>query len=202
MGGRGGQRGPPKKKQVKPIVKQVEVSLAEVYNGKDIEVDCDRQRVCNVCDGVGGTDSTAVQTCTTCKGRGMVTRMRQMGPGMYSQSTGPCDDCNGQGEMINMEKRCKTCKGKKVKRDRKKLKVEMDKGSPNGEQFTIHGEGDQVPEVEAGDVVVVIKIRQNKIFSRKGADLYMDKEITLLDALCGVNFTIMHLDGRLVRIQS
>ena len=132
----------------------------------------------------------------------MVTRMRQMGPGMYSQSTGPCDDCNGQGESINMEKRCKTCKGKKVKRDRKKLKVEMDKGSPNGEQFTVHGEGDQVPEVEAGDVVVVIKIRPNKIFSRKGADLYMDKEISLLDALTGVNFTIMHLDGRLVRIQS
>ena len=102
--------------------------------------------------------------------------------------------------MINMEKRCKTCKGKKVKRDRKKLKVEVDKGSPNGEQFTIHGEGDQVPEVEAGDVIVVIKIRPNKIFSRKGADLYMEKEISLLDALTGVNFTIMHLDGRLVRV--
>ena len=63
----------------------------------------------------------------------MVTKMRQMGPGMYSQSTGPCEHCNGQGEIINMEKRCKACKGKKVKRDRKKLKVEMDKGSPNGE---------------------------------------------------------------------
>ena len=40
----GGRRGggPPKKKQVKPITKQVEVSLADVYNGKEIEVDCDR----------------------------------------------------------------------------------------------------------------------------------------------------------------
>jgi DnaJ-class molecular chaperone len=35
--------------------------------------------------------------------------------------------------MINMEKRCKTCKGKKVKRDRKKISVEMSKGCPNGE---------------------------------------------------------------------
>jgi len=43
--------------------------------------------------------------------------------------------------MINPEKRCKECKGKKVKKDRKKIKVEMDKGSPQGEQFTIHGEG-------------------------------------------------------------
>ena len=101
-----------------------------------------------------------------------------------------------------MEKRCKTCKGKKVKRDRKKVKVEMDKGSPSGEQFIVHGEGDQVPDVEAGDVIVVIKIRQNKIFSRKGADLYLEREISLLEALTGVNFTIMHLDGRIVRIQN
>ena len=57
-----------------------------------------------------------------------------------------------------------------------------------------------MPDVEPGDVIVVIKIRPNKLFSRKGADLYMDKEISLLEALTGVNFTIMHLDGRIVRI--
>jgi DnaJ family protein A protein 1 len=66
--------------------------------------------------------------------------------------------------MIDMAKRCKTCKGKKVIRDKKKLSVDIDKGSPNGEQFTIHGEGDCVPGVEPGDVVVVIKIRPNKMF--------------------------------------
>lgn len=187
--------------RVKPITKQVEVSLADVYNGKEIEVDVDRQRICNTCNGIGGTDASAVQTCSGCKGRGMKTVMRQMGPGMYSQSTGPCDDCGGQGEMINMEKRCKACKGKKVKRDKKTVKVEMDKGSPNGEQFVVHGEGDEVPEVEPGDVVVVIKIRPNKIFQRKGADLYLDKEITLLQALTGVDFTFVHLDGRTVRVK-
>ena len=101
-----------------------------------------------------------------------------------------------------MEKRCKVCKGKKVKRDNKKVQVEMDKGSPNGEQFTVHGEGDCVPDVEPGDVVVVIKIRPNKLFKRKGADLYMEKEITLLDALTGLDFQLMHLDGRIIRIVS
>mgnify|MGYP001062050751 FL=1 len=121
---------------------------------------------------------------------------------MYSQSTQPCDECEGQGEMINMEKRCKTCKGKKVSRDRKKLTVEIDKGCPQGEQYTISGEGDCVPDVEPGDVIAIIKIRPNKIYTRKGADLYIDKEISLLEALTGVDFTIMHLDGRMVRIQN
>lgn len=121
---------------------------------------------------------------------------------MYTQSTGPCEDCHGQGEMINPEKRCKECKGKKVKRDKKKVKVEMDKGSPNGEQFIVHGEGDCVPDVEPGDVVVVIKVRPNKTFSRKGADLYLNKDISLLEALTGVDFTLTHLDGRVIRIQN
>ena len=29
----------------------------------------------------------------------------------------------------------------------------------------------------------------------------MEKEITLLESLTGVDFTIMHLDGRIIRIQ-
>ena len=190
------------KVEVKPIMKQVDVSLADIYNGKELEVQVERFRLCETCNGVGGTDATAVQTCTGCKGRGMKTVMRQMGPGMYSQSTGPCDDCGGQGEMINPEKRCKKCKGKKVNKETKPVRVEMDKGSPNGEQFTVHGEGNQVPDAEAGDVVVVIKIKQTKMFTRKGADLYMEKEITLLEALTGVNFILVHLDGRKVRIQN
>lgn len=40
------------------------------------------------------------------------------------------------------------------------------------------------------------------MFTRKGADLYYDKEITLLEALTNVDFTIMHLDGRMIRVQN
>jgi len=57
-----------------------------------------------------------------------------------------------------------------------------------------------VPDVEPGDVVAVVKVRPNKIYTRKGADLYYDKEISLLEALTSVDFTIMHLDGRMIRI--
>jgi DnaJ-class molecular chaperone len=46
--------------RVKPITKQIEVSLADVYNGKEIEVDVDRQRICSACNGIGGTDASAV----------------------------------------------------------------------------------------------------------------------------------------------
>lgn len=125
-----------------------------------------------------------------------------MGPGMYSQSTGPCDECNGTGEIIDMEKRCKLCKGKKVTKERIKKTVDIEKGCPSGETYTLHGEGDCVPDVDPGDVIVNVQVRKNKMFTRKGADLFIEKEISLLESLTGVNFTQMHLDGRILRVQN
>jgi DnaJ-class molecular chaperone len=83
---------------------------------------------------------------------------------MYSQRTGPCDECDGKGQSMDPSKLCKTCSGKKIKKESKVLKVEIDKGSPNGERYTVHGEGDQVPDVEPGDVIVQIREKKHKTF--------------------------------------
>ena len=42
--------------------------------------------------------------------------------------------------------------------------VEVDKGAPNGEKYTKHGEGDEIPEAEAGDVIVVLEEKKHKTF--------------------------------------
>jgi len=114
-----------------------------------------RERICNACDGLGGK-AGAVQKCTTCKGRGIVTKMQMLGPGMYSQSQGPCDDCRGKGEIIDDKHKCKECNGKKVKKEKKLLEAEIDKGSPNGCQYVFHGEADEYPGTEAGDVIIIV----------------------------------------------
>lgn len=162
MGGRRGGGNEPKK--VKPIGQVVEVSLEDIYNGKELEVTVERHRICGKCNGVGGSDPSAVKTCTGCKGKGMRTVMMQLGPGMYSQRTGPCDECDGKGQQMDPSKICKTCKGKKINKESKVLKVEIDKGSPNGEKFQIHGEGDEVPDVEPGDVIIQIREKKHKTF--------------------------------------
>ena len=59
-----------------------------------------------------------------------------------------------------------------------------------------------MPDVDPGDVVVVIKIKPHKTFQRKGADLLIEKDISLLEALTGVDFVVKHLDGRDIRIKS
>ena len=40
------------------------------------------------------------------------------------------------------------------------------------------------------------------MFKRKGADILMEKEITLKEALTGVDFTVTHLDGTKIRVKN
>ena len=61
--------------------------------------------------------------------------------------------------------------------------------------------GDEAPGVLGGDIHVRIFIDKHKSFERKGADLYMEKKITLLEALIGTNFEITHLDGKKVKVK-
>ena len=42
----------------------------------------------------------------------------------------------------------------------------------------------------------------HQVFKRQGADLFINKEITLQEALTGVNFVIRYLDGSLLRIKN
>ena len=59
-----------------------------------------------------------------------------------------------------------------------------------------------MPDAESGDVIVQILEAPHKTFKRKGADLFIEKEITLIEALTGLDFILVHLDGRKIRIQN
>lgn len=48
----------------------------------------------------------------------------------------------------------------------------------------------------AGDIYIRVQIKKHKVFIRKGADLAIIKNITLLEALSGVTMEIEHLDGK------
>ena len=198
-GGRGRQQqsGP---KKGKPVMHPLKMTLEEIYNGKTTKIAVNRERICQTCNGVGGKEG-AVQKCTPCRGRGIVTKMTMLGPGMYSQSQGPCEECNGKGEVIDDANKCKKCNGKKVTKEKKILEAVIDKGSPNNCQYTFHGEADQYPGAEPGDVVIVVQEQPHKKFKRKGADLLMEQKITLAEALTGVDFVLTHLDGSKIRIK-
>lgn len=82
------------------------------------------------------------------------------------------------------------------------LTCEIDKGAPHGEKYVFHGESDAHPDKEPGDVVLVVNEQPHDVYKRKGADLLMEKEITLLESLTGVDFVVDFLDGSKFRVQT
>ena len=80
-------------------------------------------------------------------------------------------------------------------KEKKVLETTIDKGAPHGEKYVFHGESDEHPEKEPGDVIIVVNEAPHAVYKRKGADLLMEKEITLLEALTGVDFVVDFLDG-------
>jgi len=76
------------------------------------------------------------------------------------------------------------------------MEVPIEQGIPNEAPIQFSGEGHEIPDVMAGDFIVQIKIEPHKRFERKGADLYVNKKISLYEALTGCRFYLEHLDGK------
>jgi DnaJ family protein A protein 2 len=104
--------------------------------------------------------------------------------------------------MMDEKDKCKSCKGKKVYKDRKVLEVVVEKGMKHGQKIKFSDEADELPGTLPGDVVFVIQEKEHEHFKRKGADLVYSVDLKLSEALCGFTRTITHLDGRVLAIES
>lgn len=76
------------------------------------------------------------------------------------------------------------------------MEVSIEPGTPDEHEYVYSGEGNEIPGAEAGDLVVVVSIKKHRFFERIGADLALEKEITLKEALLGFTFTCKFLDGK------
>lgn len=197
--GGGRQRGPPK---TEDTVLEVVVTLEDLYNGgKKIPKTFDRVRICDTCEGRGGKAGAAVK-CRICGGSGIKVVLQQLGPNIARQVQSRCNDCKGNGETIPDKDRCNTCKGQKTSKQEKVIEIEIEKGMKNGQKILFHGEGNQLPEAEVGDVIVLVHQQAHDRFTRQDKNLYMDVKLDITQALCGFSLVIQHLDERILHVQS
>lgn len=194
FGGGGGRRGR-RDRRGKDVIHQLNVTLEELYRGAVRKLSLLKNVICDKCEGRGGKKG-AVEQCPACRGSGMEVRIQQLGPGMIQQIQTVCSECRGQGERINPKDRCKNCQGKKVVRDKKILEVHVDKGMVDGQKIVFNGEGDQEPELEPGDIIVVLDEKEHPTYKRNGNDLILRQDIMLVEALCGFQKAIHTLDDR------
>uniref|UniRef100_W5N0Q1 DnaJ homolog subfamily A member 1 n=3 Tax=Lepisosteus oculatus TaxID=7918 RepID=W5N0Q1_LEPOC len=185
----------------KNVVHQLTVSLEDLYNGATRKLAVQKNVICDRCEGRGGRRGV-VECCPMCRGSGMQVRLHQIGPGMVQQISTICVGCQGQGQRISQKDRCKACNARKIVRQKKILEVHIDKGMKDGQKITFHGEGDQEPGLEPGDIIIVLDQKVHPVYTRQGEDLIMNLEIKLVEALCGFQKPIKTLDDRILLLTS
>lgn len=179
----------------------MQVTLDDLYNGKKCHLAINRDKLCGACDGVGGK-AGAEKTCDTCHGRGVQIQLRQIGPGMVQQIQSACGACRGAGKTMSEKDKCKECRGRKVVKERKLLEVHIEKGMKHNQKITFHGEADEAPGTIPGDIIFLVQEKEHELFKRKNNDLFMEKTLSLTEALCGFCFTFTHLDQRVIKCES
>lgn len=103
---------------------------------------------------------------------------------------------------MDEKKKCKKCKAKKILEVEKKIDVSIEAGCPTDHVIKFNGGGNELPGAEAGDLLIKVSVRKHKVYTRSGADLILEKEITLKQALLGFSFALKGLDGKEFTVSS
>jgi len=182
-----------------PVIKvPLDVTLEDIYIGSTKKLSFKRYRNCKDCGGKGGKK---VIECNECNGRGVQVVMQRMGF-VTMQSQRQCSKCDGEGTIIREEDKCKKCQGKGLIDEKVDYDFNVPIGSKHAEQVTLRGQGHEVQNASNGDVVVILRVEKHAIFQRIGADLAMNYELTLKEALCGYNIKIKHFGNRHIHVKS
>lgn len=166
--------------RTKDAVHNLSVTLEQLYSGQVRKLAVTRQIV---------DEEHGVQSCNQCKGQGVKIQVIRRGP-MIQQFQAPCDSCGGQGKTFRM------------KPERRVLEVHVQKGAPSNHRVVFRGMADEHADADAGDVVFILKEQEHQVFKRRGADLYIERNIALVEALCGFSLEVEHLDGRKLLVKT
>jgi len=178
----GGQRGggSRKRQKTKDVVQPLKVTLEQMYNGATKKMAITREVI---------DKKKGVQECRACDGRGVKVEVVRMGP-MIQQMQSQCNSCGGNGKSFT------------TKKEKEVLEVHIQKGSPDNHKVPFREMADEHPDADTGDVVFVLKQQEHAEFKRKGADLFIERKISLVEALCGFKIEVTHLDGRKLMIKT
>lgn len=111
------------------------------------------------------------------------------------QSTEVCSTCKGTGEVAG--RTCSTCGGQGVLPRNKRIQVKIPPGVDNGSKIRVAGEGQPgIGGGPRGDLFLVISVKPDPTFERKGDDLYVDIDVELVKAMLGGEVPVPTPEGR------
>jgi molecular chaperone DnaJ len=191
FGGAGGRRGGGGRGQRGADLRyNFAISLLDVLNGKEAELDLPKMMPCDPCDGSGAREGTRPETCSRCQGTGQAIYQQ----GLFRISR-PCDACRGEGFVVSDP--CPECRGVGRIEGRKSINVRVPPGVEEGMRLRVAGEGEAgIAGGPPGDLYVVMQLERHELFSRDGGDLHCDVPIPFVNAALGGDVEVPTLEGR------
>jgi molecular chaperone DnaJ len=186
--GGGGRPGGPR--QGRDLRYDMEISLEEAAQGKQVNFPVGRELACEACKGRGQEGGEEPPICQTCGGQGQVLRSQ----GFFRLAT-TCPACQGRGRSIT--KPCPQCSGRGRIYQEKELTVRVPPGITHGQRLRMRGEGEGGSMGgPPGDLYVVIHVQNHPVFERNGDDLYRRLEVSMVQAALGRSVMVESLvDG-------
>jgi len=165
------------------------IEFEEAVFGVEKEIKIRRSEACAECKGTGAAKGKGPVTCTQCGGRGQQ-RFQQ---GFFSVAR-TCSVCGGTGTLIVDP--CKVCHGEtRVEREHKIL-VKVPAGVEQDTRIRYQGEGEAGRfGGPAGDLYVVLDVKEHKFFERDGDDLHCVMSISFPQAALGTEVEVPTLEG-------
>lgn len=190
FGGGGRKSGP---RRGKDINVNIQLTFEEAVFGCKKEISVAMYDECETCHGTGAKEGTHAESCPKCNGTGQERFVQQSMFGAVT-SVRTCSQCHGTGKII--KEPCGTCRGTGRVRKTKKYEVNVPKGIDNGQTIRLSGKG-EIGENGGGygDLLVTVYVQPNRVFVRKGYDIYCDVPITFVQAALGAEITIKTIDG-------
>jgi molecular chaperone DnaJ len=161
----------------------------EAVFGKEAQVTVRRHETCEDCHGSGAAAGKASVTCRTCAGRGQV-RYQQ---GFFSMAR-TCPTCQGVGSVITDP--CLKCKGQGSIQRQRVIDAKIPAGVEDGTRIRFTGLGEAGSSGgPAGDLYVVLHVKEHPIFEREGTHLHCVIPISYTQAALGAEIQVPTLDG-------
>jgi DnaJ-class molecular chaperone len=82
------------------------------------------------------------------------------------------------------------------------MEIEIPRGVMHNETVILQKKGHVMSNVNKGDLHLIFQIKNDAMFRRNNNDLYYRHKITFKESLCGFQFQIKHLDGKLYNINN
>lgn len=185
----GSGRGRSRARRGEDLRYDLDIDFEEAAFGTEKVVSIPRETACGTCAGQGTRGGEPRTTCNACQGSGQV-RYQQ---GFFSIAK-TCGQCSGRGTVV--KNACGECRGSGTTTKAQSLNVKIPAGVDEGSRLKLRGEGAAgLNGGPAGDLYVVINVREHPLFARNGNDIVCEVPVSFPQVALGDEIEVPTLKG-------